>query len=69
MDRLCDRLRLLRREKELKQTEMAKELGVSIRTYQYYESGEHVPDYYGLLAMADYFAVSLDYLTGRGDER
>ena len=27
------------------------------------------PDYFGLIALADYFNVSLDYLVGRSDRR
>lgn len=43
-------------------------LGISTRAYQYYESGERYPDFEGLLALADYFQVSIDYLVGRSDE-
>lgn len=47
---------------------MGEYLGISTRAYQYYESGERYPDFEGLLALADYFQVSIDYLVGRSDE-
>ena len=32
-----------------------------------YEAGKNRPDFDGLIALADYFDVSLDYLVGRSD--
>ena len=49
--------------------EMAEYLGIGLRAYQYYESAEHYPDVPGLIALADYFEVSADYLLGRSDQR
>ena len=34
-----------------------------------YEAGKNHPDFNGLIALADYFNVSLDYLVGRSDHR
>lgn len=51
------------------QREMAEYLGIGLRAYQYYESAEHYPDVPGLIALADYFEVSADYLLGRSDQR
>ena len=34
-----------------------------------YEAGKNRPDFDGLIALADYFDVSLDYLVGRSDRR
>ena len=48
---------------------MAEYLGIGLRAYQYYESAEHYPDVPGLIALADYFEVSADYLLGRSDQR
>ncbi len=69
MDILKNRLKELRLQKNVTQKAMGELLGITTRAYQYYESGERYPDYEGLLALADYFEVSLDYLTGRSDER
>lgn len=66
---LSERLRLLRKERGLKQQEMAERFGQSLRAYQYYEAGTRRPEYVHLLALADFFDVSLDYLTGRSESR
>lgn len=42
-------------------------LGLSIRGYQCYETGEHEPGVKKLIAIADYYQVSIDYLVGRTD--
>ena len=69
MVKFAERLRELRKEKQVKQREMAEQLGVKIRTYQCYEGGERRPDYETLFILADYFDVTLDYLLGRSDRR
>ena len=40
-----------------------------MRGYQQYEYNESYPEVPGLVALADYFGVSLDYLMGRTDVR
>ena len=69
MAELYERLRLLRKERNLTQQQMADMLSQTLRAYQYCESGHHVPAYRNLLALADFFDVSLDYLTGRSESR
>lgn len=69
MTELSERLRLLRQEKKMTQKQMAELLHQTLRAYQYCESGHHVPEYENLLALADFFDVSLDYLTGRSETR
>lgn len=44
-------------------------LGIQLRSYQCYESGDRRPDYEKLVALADYFDVTTDYLLGRSDVR
>ena len=61
------RLKELRNSRRIYQREMADYLGVTTRAYQFYESGGRYPDFQGLLALADYFDVSIDYLVGRSD--
>ena len=65
MNEFSKRLREIRRKKGFKQREMADRLGITLRAYQYYEEGKHVPDLDGLVALADVLEVSLDYLAGR----
>ena len=62
-----ERLKALRKEKGKKQREMAELLGLSLRTYQFYESGDYDPNLPNLVRLADYFQVSTDYLLGRTD--
>ena len=43
----------------------AAHLGITVRAYRYYEEGKRYPDFQGLIALADYFGVTLDDLVGR----
>ena len=63
-----DRLIQLRKEKKISQSAIAKEIGVSSRTYQDYEYGVREPQLSILCRIADFYYVSLDYLAGRSDE-
>lgn len=64
----ASRLKELRQEYILSQKCLSDLLGISPRAYRFYESGEHEPGIKNLIALADYFAVSLDYLMGRSDD-
>jgi transcriptional regulator with XRE-family HTH domain len=54
--------------KNISQRQLAESLGISLRAYKYYEAGEREPTVSVLIALADYFSVSLDYLVGRSDD-
>ena len=69
MAKFSERLRELRKEHGLKQKEMAEICGLKVRSYQQYEYDENYPTVPGLVFLADYFGVSLDYLMGRKDTR
>ena len=62
-----ENLRLLRKAHGLKQQELADQLGISLRAYQYYERNEREPQLSVLVRIADYFGISLDELAGRDD--
>ena len=47
------------------QKQVAEGSGISLRTYQRYENGEREPSASTLVALADFFNVSTDYLLGR----
>ena len=69
MEKFADRLKQLRLEKNMTQGQLGDILGVkkySIYTYEKERSG---PDIDGLIALADFFEVSIDYLVGRTDKR
>ena len=67
MDMFCQRFKELKLSKKVTYQQIADILNVKMRTVQYYVSGHLKPEYYGLIALADYFNVSLDYLVGRSD--
>lgn len=69
MAKFCDRVKELRQEKGLTQKELAETLDLKLRTYRTYEYEESYPSVPGLLALADFFDVSLDYLVGRSEVR
>lgn len=62
------RLKEVRQKSLKKQREVADCLGMKIRSYQLYEEGKTEPNIEKLIALADYFGVSLDYLMGRTDQ-
>ena len=63
-----NRLRQLREEKELKQTTVAADLGISRTTPSNYEAGM-MPSIENGIALANYYHVSLDYIVGLSAER
>lgn len=67
MANLYERIKLLRKGKNLKQSEAAELLNISINSYCRYERGEREPSASVLWQMADLFGVSVDYLIGRTD--
>ena len=67
MNDFATQLRKIRKERGLTQKQLAIEIGASERGIQQYELGERKPAYDALIALADFFDVSLDYLCGRSD--
>ena len=67
MQILAERLKALREGRRIYQKEMAELLGLSLRGYQCYEADESEPKLAALVAIADYYQVSIDYLVGRTD--
>jgi len=68
MTTFTDRLAILKTQSNSLQKTIAENVGLSLRSYQRYEKGEREPSLSVLIALADYFDVSLDYLCGRSDE-
>lgn len=62
-----ERLKDLRTEQNLGQVELAKLTKVSKSIISSWENNEHEPKLSSLIAIADYFHVTLDYLVGRED--
>ena len=63
----CERLQQLRKEKGLKQSELATILNTTQRRISYMESGKVEPDLETLVLLANFFDVSTDYLIGIED--
>ena len=63
----AERLKSLRKEKGLKQEELAKELGMAQRKISYWENSVTEPDLSALWKLSDYFGVSVDYLLCKSD--
>lgn len=69
MTAISDRIRSLRVEKRLEQSELAKKLDISISSLQKYESGAITPPVHKQKVIADFFGVSVEYLRGETDDR
>lgn len=68
MSRFSDRLRYLRLQEDLSQSELAEKVGISKSSINMYERGEREPGIEMLESIADYFNVDMGYLLGRSDD-
>lgn len=64
---IYQRIRSLREDKDLTQTDIANYLHISQRTYSRYENDERAIPIEILSSLADYHHTSVDYLIGRTD--
>lgn len=60
---LAEKITTERARKRVSQTEVAKAVGVTQATISYIESGDKIPSVALLKRLAQYFEVSMDYLT------
>ena len=65
MKKYKNRIRDLREDRDLRQTDVSKATGIDQKTLSNYETGKTSPDSYALIRLADFFGVSIDYLVGR----
>lgn len=63
------RIRDLREDADLTQTQVAKYLGMSQTGYSKYETGENDVPTQVLIALAKFYHTSTDYILGLSDER
>lgn len=61
------RIKELRKSRGINQTTLGIAIGVTLKQIQRYEREDCEPTLSKLLALADYFDVSLDYLVGRSE--
>ena len=62
---MMNRIRQIRKERGLNITELAEMIGISHQSLQRYEAGKREPSIQVLIALANFFDVSVDYLIGR----
>lgn len=63
-NKFADRLRELRQENGIGQIDLAKKINVSKGIISLWENGLREPTMSNLIALAEYFGVTLDYLVG-----
>ncbi|MEY8431552.1 helix-turn-helix transcriptional regulator [Lachnospiraceae bacterium 48-42] len=63
------RIKGLREDSDIKQKELADYLGISQRTYSHYENGTRKLPLDILIALAEYYGCSTDYLLGRTKQK
>lgn len=63
------KLRDMREDADLRQADIAEYLGIQQTVYSRYERGFQTIPLELLIRLADYYRVSLDYLTGRTDQK
>lgn len=59
-----NRIRDLREDADLRQSDVASATGIDQRTLSNYETGKTNPDSYAIIKLAEYFNVTTDYLLG-----
>lgn len=69
MSKFSERLKLLRSEANLSQSELAKVVGTSKSSINMYERGEREPGLDTIEIMAHYFNVDMNYIIGTSDIR
>ena len=67
MSKFSIRLKELRIKKQVPQQQLADLLGISTRALRFYEDGSREPKIEGLIKLANFFDVTLDYLVGRNN--
>lgn len=63
------RLKALRKMRKISQLKLALDLNMNQNSISRYENLEREADYETLIAFADYFNVSVDYLLGRTENQ
>jgi len=61
------RFNTIKDEQKVTMVDVAKALNITKQSVHKWTTGENIPSSDTLIALADYFNVSLDYLVGRSD--
>lgn len=62
-----ERLKIERKSHKFTQQFVADKIGVTLRAYQQYEQGKYEPNIERLIALADLFGVTVDFLICHGE--
>lgn len=68
MSKFPERLKKLRQQRGVNQTDLSKFLHYGSSAIANYENGRNEPSYDVLINIADYFGVSTDYLLGKDNQ-
>lgn len=60
-----NRIKDLREDMDLRQSDLSKAIGIDQRTISNYETGKTTPDGEALIKIANFFNVSIDYILYR----
>lgn len=63
------RLKDLREDEDLKQTDIASKIGTSQKQYSRWETGEYDIPFEIVIKLADFYKVSIDYIAGRTNNK
>lgn len=66
---VSERLSELRHLKNLTESELSSKIGFAQTTYSFYEIGKRRPTTMKLLAIAQYYNISVDYIVGRTNNK
>ena len=59
-----NRIKALREDRDIRQSDVAAATGIDQRTLSNYETGKTNPDSFAIIKLAEFFGVSCDYLLG-----
>ena len=63
-----EKIRNLREDADLNQTQLGKEIGMTQRKISYIECGKYEPNIDDIISLCNFFKVSSDYLLGLKNE-
>ncbi len=62
-----NRIRELREDRDLRQSDVSQITGIDQRTLSNYETGKTNPDSFAIIKLSEFFEVTTDYLLGVSD--
>jgi transcriptional regulator with XRE-family HTH domain len=66
---IAERLKQLRKERGITQSDLADGVGIGLSTVKQYESKKRIPEKYNLTLLANYFGVLESWITGESNHK